>query len=534
MRFLAINDVYTLENLSRLKHLYVTKEREAKGLADDVTVLRTLAGDFLSPNVLSPIDSGYAFMRCFNAVGVTHLCFGNHEANISINQLEERMHECKGKLLNTNVPNYSRPKLPVYDIVEAGHLRLGLFGLVTNEKTVFVNSTFKKFPILDPIEVALDMEKKLREEHGCTHVVALTHQSIARDRELATATTLNAILGGHEHTPFDELVEGCRIIKTGKDAETGGVLDLYFSGKNETTVFYHTESTADYDEDHEIADLVDICMDSVSQLGTEIMIDTKKPLSAKGTRFRPTALGSLFGTYIKRELETEVAMINGATIKARSDFASGQVSLADLNTVLPFPTKLISTKIPGHVLQHAVRFSRSNRPWEAEKRGFLQLDGEVVIKNPTVSGVYGAKPDDIKPEEFDTIVEIDGEPFEPERVYTVALPRNLLNGFCEIEPLMEYSQNNPGVVPDADNFIPAKDVIVRRCARRLWAQLGDFELIDLDKDGFVTRPELKQRIKDMVGVTPSEAILDGLIDALDVNRDGIISHEEYTHLRNKL
>ncbi|GBG26355.1 Calcium-dependent protein kinase 18 [Hondaea fermentalgiana] len=584
VRFLAINDVYTLDNLSRLKVLFDTKEREvcawqagsdagvashdqqrqqrqqqsqqqeqqqqSQGPLSGVAgaspehaisspsvpsgvVIKTLAGDFLSPNVLSPIDSGFAFMKCFNEVGISHFCFGNHEANLHINQLEERLRECKGVVMNSNVPTFDRPELPAFDIVQAGDIKLGLLGVVTNEKTVFLNSTFKNYPILDPIEVSVRFEKELREVHGCTHVVALTHQSIGRDRELAQASTINAIIGGHEHTPFDELVNDCRIIKTGKDAEFCGILDLGLSPDGETSVSYHAEPAADYGRDPDIEHLVSVCMDSVRQLGTEIMIDAGHRLSAKGTRFRPTELGMLFGTYIRKELETEVAMINGATIKAQSDFPLGQVSLADLNTVLPFPTKLVTVLMPGSVLQDAVRFSRSNRPWNTEKRGFLQLDADVEIVSPTVSGPYGNAPDD-QTADRDTIVSINGKAFEPNRDYLVALPRNLLNGFCEIEPLIQFAQDYPERLPGADVFIPAKDVIVRCCARRVWAQLGEFDQIDLDRDGYVSRSELKQRIHDVIGSSPSEAILDGLIDALDVNRDGIISPSEYARLRKKL
>ena len=39
------------------------------------------------------------------------------------------------------------------------------------------------------------------------------------------------------------------------------------------------------------------------------------------------------------------------------------------------------------------------------------------------------------------ITHIQGQPFDSSKVYSVALPRNLLNGFCAITPLTQFGES---------------------------------------------------------------------------------------------
>ena len=84
LRLISVNDVYELSNLPRLRTLI--KETEASG----VRFCTILAGDFLSPSILSSIDKGRAMVRCLNALPMTHVSFGNHEVRAGARQQRER------------------------------------------------------------------------------------------------------------------------------------------------------------------------------------------------------------------------------------------------------------------------------------------------------------------------------------------------------------------------------------------------------------------------------------------------------------
>eukprot|EP00466_Bigelowiella_natans_P011867 jgi/Bigna1/79494/fgenesh1_pg.62_\ len=73
-RILTVNDVYELENLARFK--------TCEAALRTPNFSTTLAGDFVSPSLLSSLDKGKAMVDTMNKAGIDMVCFGNHEADI--------------------------------------------------------------------------------------------------------------------------------------------------------------------------------------------------------------------------------------------------------------------------------------------------------------------------------------------------------------------------------------------------------------------------------------------------------------------
>src|SRR5690348_14439596 len=97
LRIVAVSDVYTLENLPRL----ATLVRAARDGCDRLIV--AVPGDFLGPSVLSSLDNGRGMVACLNAIGVTHVTFGNHEDDVPHRALLARMTELHATWLASNV-----------------------------------------------------------------------------------------------------------------------------------------------------------------------------------------------------------------------------------------------------------------------------------------------------------------------------------------------------------------------------------------------------------------------------------------------
>ena len=100
LTLVAVNDVYDLEHLPKLRTLVDAVKAERVG----GRVITTLAGDFLSPSVLSSLDRGRGMVQVLNAVGVDYACFGNHEADVGLEALRKRIGEFSATLINSNVP----------------------------------------------------------------------------------------------------------------------------------------------------------------------------------------------------------------------------------------------------------------------------------------------------------------------------------------------------------------------------------------------------------------------------------------------
>jgi 2',3'-cyclic-nucleotide 2'-phosphodiesterase (5'-nucleotidase family) len=85
LRIVSINDVYELANLPRLQ-TYLTK------LSPKPSAV-VLAGDFLSPSTLSSIDGGRGMVATLRAVGMTHVSLGNHEQDLRLDSLRQRLED---------------------------------------------------------------------------------------------------------------------------------------------------------------------------------------------------------------------------------------------------------------------------------------------------------------------------------------------------------------------------------------------------------------------------------------------------------
>ena len=70
LRILAINDVYLLDNFA-----HFATARKVESVGPNLTI-GTLAGDFVSPSLLSSMDKGVGIVDCMGAAGVNYVCFG--------------------------------------------------------------------------------------------------------------------------------------------------------------------------------------------------------------------------------------------------------------------------------------------------------------------------------------------------------------------------------------------------------------------------------------------------------------------------
>jgi 2',3'-cyclic-nucleotide 2'-phosphodiesterase (5'-nucleotidase family) len=74
-----------LENFPHFKSLVDS----SKDGPDKVLVI--LAGDFLAPSLLSSLDKGRGIVDCMNECGITHVCLGNHETDVPMKDLAQRI-----------------------------------------------------------------------------------------------------------------------------------------------------------------------------------------------------------------------------------------------------------------------------------------------------------------------------------------------------------------------------------------------------------------------------------------------------------
>ncbi len=516
LRIVAVNDVYTLENLPRLRGL--VEACATKDPADRLLV--TLAGDFVSPSLLSSLDAGRAMIDCMNAVGFTHVTFGNHEDDVTLTELRHRVEELKARWLATNVRGFT-PKLPTSDVVSVTApggrtVDVGLVGVVMNDPAVYRRCPFGASEVTEPNASALEEAKRLVAA-GAAVVLPLTHQGADADRALAAAPMdppFPVLIGGHEHVKLLEHVGATYIVKAGADAVLAAVIDLAWpseapsAGRDVPEVSVRLEEVARFPEDAALRARVDRHMRRVAELqGAALMkLGPGEALSSVGTRAHQTSLGALLCSRVRDTLEAEVCIFNGGGIRASRTYES-RFTYGDLETEVPFDNEVVVTELPGAVLRDAIAASRARAP--LEYGGFLQVDDRAVVDERTHE-----------------LTRVDGEPLDEAKDYRVALVREMLAGLDHNEPLERFAHEHPDRVPPPGSGREIKLVLVEAFSLALWHRLGGFDAVDTDGDGVVTAQEIAGAVARFTDEAPSPVTADLLLRTLDTNHDQGVSREE--------
>ena len=247
LQLVQVNDVYEIDNWPAFATL---RRRAAAEFAHLGPTIGVVPGDFVAPSLLSSLDRGLGMVDCMNAAGVDYVCIGNHESDIPVSALHDRIRESRFVWLNSNMPEFPRspslPEMPEFRVVEVtsaadpGHTRrIGLIGLCSEDRSVLSKGAFGDCAIAPLNETCKQLVQRLVTEHKCDVVIPLTHQLVQQDRDLAASLDSSLpvpfILGGHDHEPFEERIVvagpgpatlGRTVIKTGADGKLIAVLSV--------------------------------------------------------------------------------------------------------------------------------------------------------------------------------------------------------------------------------------------------------------------------------------------------------------------
>ncbi|MDO4781887.1 MAG: metallophosphatase [Capnocytophaga felis] len=140
---------------------------------------------------------------------------GNHDFDNGLEGLFAQLPHAKFDFLtanydfkNTIMDGYTKP----YKVYVVDGIRIGVFGLGIRLENLVNKANYKETVYLNPLEIAQDMERKLRNEEKCDLVICLSHlgykydtNEIICDLTIAEQTSeIDLIIGGHTHTFLPE------------------------------------------------------------------------------------------------------------------------------------------------------------------------------------------------------------------------------------------------------------------------------------------------------------------------------------------
>ncbi len=419
LTILQINDVYStvpIAGRGGLARVAALKQQLTKAGRTPILVL---AGDFLSPSVASSVFKGEQMVAALNAAGLDIATFGNHEFDFGLDVLRQRIAESKWTWVASNVTDrVGRPlegTVP-YLVRTYGGLRVGFIGLCLTTQEIRQEDQ-ADLRLLDPLESAAKYLPALREQQVDV-VVAVTHLTLAEDQKLVERfPEIDIVVGGHEHSPITVTQNRTLISKAGSEAEYVARIDVARRGTQVDRHFELVPVDARLPDEPATARVV---AEFENRLGTQLDAEVAATLldldaTTLHLRASETNIGNLFADAIRASVNADIGLINAGAIRGERLYPAGALTRRLLLTMHPFGNLVAKLELSGRTVQAALEHGMSQLPGTA---GFFpQVSGlsmDVVLSAPVGSRVRNVK--------------VNGQPLDPERIYTAAVPDFLLGG----------------------------------------------------------------------------------------------------------
>ena len=385
VRFLLINDVYV-----------VGSQRDGSGGIPRVAALRhqlagdgrapifVLAGDVLSPSLLSKWYAGRQMVEALDTAGLDYATFGNHEFELDRPALEARIAESHFRWVSSNctaADGSPFARVLPWDTLTVNGVRVGVFGLtVIGDYRSYVRCT-------DTDSAAHRVVATLRAV-GAQLVVGITHQNLSTDSLLlAHEPGVDLILGGHEHEWHEVRSAGKLVAKADANARSAQLVTARRQGDGWQTDTRLIKVEASLPEDPATARVVQDWTDSlVHRLGPERPVGTAAaPIDARDAvgRTRESALGDLVTDAIRAGTGADVAIINAGSMRVDDVLRAGPITNYQLESIFLFAdeTHVITFPITGGRLRTLLEHSVSDGAYG--HGGFLQVSGIAFTYDPS-------------------------------------------------------------------------------------------------------------------------------------------------------
>jgi len=413
------------------------------------------AGDFSQGAPYVSLSQGHTAIEMMNAVGYDIATLGNHEFDFGYDKLMENLKDANFPVISANVYKDGKLILPATAILERGGLKIGFFGMETPETATKVNpsliSGISFSPFEQLYEAAQSAVDSLKAE-GVDLIIGLWHLGI--DDESASngyrssdvyekVEGIDFVIDAHSHTVMTEDDDNNPIQSTGtRFATIGAVIIDNATGK---IVDHYLLPTQYLKKDDDVDAAAQEIISAVDEeygapfATTEVLLNGERD---PGNRTMETNLGDLISDAMvwsvtreggpeQDEVAGVVGITNGGGIRASIEI--GEVSMKDVNTVLPFGNTVAVVYVKGSELLEALEASTFCTP--SAIGGYPQTSGIEWTLDTTVEYDQGElyhnadgsdtsyyAPASIKRV---TITAVNGEAFDPDATYAV-----VTNNFC--------------------------------------------------------------------------------------------------------
>lgn len=407
IQFLQVNDVYEIaplpgDNRGGLARIATLKKQ---CISENKNTIAVMAGDFLSPSIIGNLNDkngnrirGAHMVDVMNLAGIDLVTFGNHEFDLTEEDLQKRIDESKFEWVSSNVKkvdgdrllpfskNKKRnkkqdiPKFIIKTFTDADGttVKIGFFGITTDsQQTSYV--TFEDF-----IQSSEIVKKELKSKVDL--IIPITHLDLKDDVRLAKQIkNFPIIIGGKDHESIRLMVGSTVIAKADSNAKTAFVHTLKFDAKERTYIVYSELVKIDKNiqEDEVVKKRVEhwkkIAVEDLGKKGFQVdNAITYFPYTIDGrettVRNNQCELGQIITNAIKNVCTKKLdgVILNSGSIRV-DDLLKGNITEYDIIRTLPFSEKIIEVEMSGTLLKKILEAHEQNKG----KGSYLQLNGIV-------------------------------------------------------------------------------------------------------------------------------------------------------------
>ena len=416
------------------------------------------AGDFTQGNPYVSLSKGHSAIDLMNAAGYDVVTLGNHEFDFGYAQLMENLKDAKFKTICANVYLKGTKDLilePSTIVETASGLKVGFFGMETPETATKVNPaliTEIDFSTFDDLYAAA--QTAVDGLADADVVIGLCHLGIEAESAangyrstdlLEHVKGIDFVIDGHSHATMTQGENGEPIQSTGTQFANVGVVVIDNETKKIEDHYLHPVSYLA--KDQAVADLAAGIIAGVDETYGAPFAKTEVVLNGErdpGNRTEETNLGDLVtdamvwcvaheGGIEQAEPSHIIGITNGGGIRAT--LQPGDISMKDINTVLPFGNTVAVVYVTGVELLEVLEASTFCTPKAIG--GYPQTSGIKWTIDTTVeydqgdvyTTISGGESSYFAPASIKrvTIESVNGEPFDPEATYAV-----VTNNFCAV------------------------------------------------------------------------------------------------------
>ncbi|MBW6418340.1 bifunctional UDP-sugar hydrolase/5'-nucleotidase [Celeribacter sp. PS-C1] len=410
-----------------------TKVAEMRAELDGENVLLLDAGDQYQGSLMYTTYKGDVEAEMMEKIGYDVMALGNHEFDDGPDGTLKLIDNVSFPVISGNLDvsqsNILADKVKNHVVLEVGGEKIGIISALAVD-TPETSSPGPNVIFQDEAD-SLAADVAALEAEGVTKIIALTHVGVKKDMSLAEEVAgIDAVVGGHSHTLFSNEIEGAMayptmvgevpVVSAYAYSKYLGHLVLTF---DDDGALISAEGApilldASVAEDESIKARVAELAGPINELKATVVAEAAADIDGARETCRAVecAMGNLVADAMLERVKDqgiEIAIQNGGGLRA--SIQSGQVTMGDVLTVLPFQNTLSTFQVTGETIVAALENGVSEMADGAGR--FPQVSGMSYTVDPNAE--VGARISDVM---------VGGAPIEMDKVYGVASNNYVRNG----------------------------------------------------------------------------------------------------------